>query len=540
MSLVDDIQPLLHGEITEDDISLTLASKDASLFTVRPRAVVHPMNVTDIQTLVRYASSHKNISLTARSGGTDMTGGPLTESLVVDMSSHFTRIGTITSSSIKVEPGVFYRHMEKKTKKKGLLMPSYPASKEICTVGGMVNNNSGGEKTLSYGKTEKYIQELSVVLADGNEYTIAPLTTQELMREMKKKTFLGKVYKELYELIEKNYDLIHAKRPNVSKNSAGYSLWNVWDRKTFDLTKLFAGSQGTLGITTNITFRLIKPKKHSALLVVFLPDLTNLTDIVEYLMAYQPESLESYDDHTLSLALKLFPSFVKKLKTNAFSLGLQFLPEFGMILRSGIPKLVLLAEFTGDSKKEVYARAEAAKQALQKWKVPLRVAKDTQEQKKYWTIRRESFNMLRHHVQGKKTAPFIDDFIVQPKHLPTFLPKLAALLNKYKIDYSIAGHVGNGNFHIIPLMDLTDEKQHAIIPKLSKEVYDLVFKYKGSSTAEHNDGLVRSHVLPQMFGKEMYGLFEQTKKIFDPKNIFNPGKKIGTDWKWAQDHIAKS
>ncbi len=539
MPLLEDLRDVIYGEVMEDAASLENASRDASLFSVRPRAVVHPMNVEDIKTLVHYASNHKNISLTVRSGGTDMTGGPLTESLVVDMSSHFTRIGAVKNSSIRVEPGVFYRHMEKKTKKKGLLMPSYPASKDLCTVGGMVNNNAGGEKTLSYGKTEKYIEELSVVLADGNEYTLRALTRSELMRAMKKQTFLGKIYKELYELIENNYDLIHAKKPHVSKNSAGYALWNVWDRKTFNLTKLFAGSQGTLGITTNITFTLVKPKKHTALLVTFLPNLTNLTDIVEYLMAYQPESLESYDDHTLSLALKLFPSFVKKLKTNAFSLAYQFLPEFGILLRHGFPKLVLLAEFTGDNKQEVQARAEAAQQAIQKWRVPSRIAANAGERKKYWTIRRESFNMLRHHVQGKRTAPFIDDFVVLPKHLPTFLPQLGAILDKYNLDYSIAGHVGNGNFHIIPLMDLKDEQQHIIIPKIAKEVYALVFKYKGSSTAEHNDGLVRSHVLPQMFGKEMYGLFEQTKDIFDPKNIFNPGKKIGTDWKWAQEHITK-
>lgn len=539
MPLAEDLKKIIYGEIAEDATSLARASRDTSLFSVRPTAVVHPLNVEDVKALVRYASSHKGVSLTARSGGTDMTGGPLTESLVVDMASHFTRIGAIKNNTIRVEPGVFYRHMEKATKKKGLLMPSYPASKDICTVGGMVNNNAGGEKTLSYGKTEKYIQELSVVLADGNEYTIAPLTAAELRHAMQAKTFLGNIYRELYKLIEANYDLIHKSKPNVSKNSAGYYLWNVWDRKTFDLTKLFAGSQGTLGITTNITFRLIKPKKHSALLVIFLPDLSNLTDIVEYLMAYQPESLESYDDHTLSLALKLFPSFVKKLKTNILSLAWQFLPEFGIILKTGIPKLILLAEFTGDSAKEVHARAQAAQQAIQKWNAPARITTSKEEQKKYWTIRRESFNMLRHHVQGKKTAPFIDDFIVQPKHLPVFLPKLAAILKKYNVDYSIAGHVGNGNFHIIPLMNLKDRRQLDSIPKISKEVYDLVFQYNGSSTAEHNDGLVRSHILPQMFGKEMYNLFEETKKIFDPKNIFNPGKKVNSDWKWALKHIAK-
>ncbi len=538
MSLVKDIAPLIHGEIMEDEASLLRASKDASLFTVRPKAVAHPMNVEDIKTLVRYATSHTDVSLTARSGGTDMSGGPLSESIVVDMTTHFTRIGRVTGSSIHVEPGVYYRNMERKVRKKGLLMPSYPASKENCTVGGMVNNNAGGEKTLSYGKTERYVEELSVVLADGNEYTISPLTPTELAKKMKEKTFIGKVYREMYALLEKNYDFIHSKKPDVSKNSAGYYLWNVWDRKTFDLTKLFVGSQGTLGITTNIKFRLIKPKKHSALLVVFLHNLSSLIGIVEYLLAYQPTSLESYDDHTLALALKLFPSFVKKLKTNLFSLGWQFLPEFFIMARHGIPKLILLAEFSGDTKKEAISQAEAAQNAIKKWNVPTRIATSKDEQKKYWTIRRESFNMLRHHVQGKRTAPFIDDFIVKPMHLEKFLPGLARILKKYNIDYSIAGHVGDGNFHIIPLMDLKKEHEHTIIPKVSKEVYDLVFRYQGSSTAEHNDGLVRSHVLPQMYGEKMYNLFKETKAIFDPKNIFNPRKKVNFNWKWSQEHIA--
>lgn len=539
MSLGEDIQSLIHGEVAEDETSLARASRDASLFTVRPRAVVHPMNVDDVKALVRYASTHKHISLTVRAGGTDMSGGPLSESLVVNMTSHFTRIGRVMHNSIRVEPGVYYRHMERKVRKKGLLMPSFPASKNICTVGGMVNNNSGGEKTLSYGKTERYVTELSVVLADGNEYTISPLTPSELEKKMKEKTFLGKVYREIYTLCEKHYDFIQSKKPDVSKNSAGYFLWNVWDRKTFDLTKLFVGSQGTLGITTNITFRLIKPKKHSALLVVFLPDLTSLIRIVQCLLNYQPTSLESYDDHTLSLALKLFPSFVKKLKTNIFSLAWQFIPEFFIILRFGIPKLIVLAEFSGDTAKEAIAQTEAARNAIKKWNVPTRIATSKDEQKKYWTIRRESFNMLRHHVHGKKTAPFIDDFIVRPAYLQKFLPRLAQILKKYNVDYSIAGHVGDGNFHIIPLMNLKDEHEHTIIPQVSKEVYDLVFRYHGSSTAEHNDGLVRSHILPQMYGEKMYGLFKETKHIFDPKNIFNPGKKVNFNWKWSQEHIAK-
>lgn len=537
MSLAEDLKSIVHGEVETDDAALTRTSSDASIFSVRPQAVVHPMNTQDVRALMNYATMHKGVSLTVRSAGTDMSGGPLGESIIVDMTSHFTRIGAVQKESISVEPGVFYRDFEKITLGAGLLMPAYPASRQLCTVGGMVNNNSGGEKTLLYGKTDSYVQELRVILTDGNEYTIHPLSRGELTSAMQEKTFLGEVYTKMYNLLEHNYDRIHAAKPTVSKNSAGYALWDVWDRTTFDLTKLFTGSQGTLGITTSITFRLIKPKQHACMLVLFLRSLEPLADITTKVLAYHPESFESYDDHTISLALKLFPSFVKKLKTNAFSLGLQFIPEIKMILQGGLPKLILLAEFTGDDEQEVLTRTKAAQNALTRFDIKTRIAASKQEQNKYWTIRRESFNMLRNHIHGKRTAPFIDDFIVEPKDLPIFLPKLATLLGKYDIDYTIAGHVGNGNFHIIPLMNLKNPKQRDIIPKLSEEVYNLVFAYHGSSTAEHNDGLVRSHLLSQMFGKEINALFEETKQIFDPQNICNPRKKVYADWTWAQKHI---
>ncbi|HSX24961.1 MAG TPA: FAD-binding oxidoreductase [Candidatus Andersenbacteria bacterium] len=537
MSLQQDLQLIMHGEVSCDDTARNAASRDTSLFQVQPSAVVHPMNVQDICALVRYASKTPHTSLTARSAGTDMTGGPLNEGIIIDMTRHFGRLGEVKGSSISTEPGVYYRDLEQKTLKHNLLLPSYPASKEICTVGGMVNNNSGGEKTLLYGKTDRYIEKLSVVLADGNEYELYPLTKKELEHAMQEKTFLGKVYRDMYELLEKNYDAIQSAKPHVSKNSAGYALWNVWDKKTFDLTKLFAGSQGTLGVTTHIQFRLVHPKKHAAMLVLFLQSLEPLAELTNHILKYQPESFESYDDHTLLIALRLFSSFVRTLKTNAFTLALQFLPETMMMLRGGLPKLIIMAEFTGDSAKEVITRAKAAQSATKKFNILSRIATTKQEQDKYWTIRRESFNLLRKHVQGKHTAPFIDDCIVEPKYLPEFLPKLAAILDKYDLDYTIAGHVGDGNFHIIPLMDLTDKKQVAIIPKASREVYNLVFSFHGSSTAEHNDGLVRSHLLPQMYGPEIYSLFEQTKKIFDPKNIFNPGKKVNSDWKYSLKHI---
>ena len=169
----------------------------------------------------------------------------------------------------------------------------------------------------------------------------------------------------------------------------------------------------------------------------------------------------------------------------------------------------------------------------------MRIAHDPEEALKYWEIRRESFNMLRKHVQGRRTAPFIDDIIVKPEYLPEFLPKIESILKEYKLIYTIAGHAGNGNFHIIPLMDLESPFGADQILEISQKVYDLVLSYKGSITAEHNDGIVRTPYLEQMYGKEIYNLFIKTKNIFDPENIFNPGKKVGGSKKYLHDHVIR-
>jgi len=542
--LSDELKKIIKGEVTDDEAVLKKFSRDASLFEIAPQIAVAPKDSRDIQELVKYVTDQKDmdpgLSLTARSGGTDMTGGPLTTSIVMDMTKHFNQIVDVNPETAVVQPGVYYRDFDKETKRQDRMMPAYPASREICTVGGMVSNNSGGEKTLSYGKVEQYVLQLKMVLSDGKEYLVEPLAKKDLEIKMKLRTFEGKLYKQLYELIIKNEKLLAAAKPDVSKNSAGYFLWNVFDGKTFDLTRLIVGSQGTLGIVTEIKFRLVPVKKISKMLVLFMKDLTRLGDIVVELLKHKPEALESYDDKTLKLAMKFFPDLLKILKPkNMLTMMWHLLPEIGIVLTGGIPKLVLMAEFTGNNETELDARMRAADEAMSQFKVRTRITRTEDEEREFWVIRRESFNLLRNKVKDKQTAPFIDDFAILPQHLPEFLPKLNAILDKYDLIYTIAGHPGDGNFHIIPLMNLSDEAQRAIIPKLSDEVYNLVLEYKGTITAEHNDGLIRTPYLEKMYGPEIYALFGEVKNMFDPKNIFNPGKKVNYLPGYALTHMKR-
>jgi len=542
----NDLKKRVKCKFLTDEKSLVKYSHDTSILEIKPKVIALPKNTNQIKSLVKFTQSnkakYKDISLTVRSGGTDMTGGPLNESIIIDISKNFDKIISFfpKKKTITIQPGILYKDFEIKLNEHHLLLPTYPASKSICTVGGMIANNAGGEKSLQYGKTNKYILEIKSILSDGNEYTFNKLSKKQLQNKLKQKNFEGKLYKEIFSLINNNYQKIQNARPNVSKNSAGYYLWDVYDKKTFDLTQLIVGSQGTLGIITEAKLKLVNKKKHSRLIVCFLKDVNALGDFVNIVLPFKPESLETYDDATNKLAIRFFPEIAKKLNKSLLSFLFEFRREALTILMHGFPKFTVLVELTDDNESKLKSKIEKLHEKFKDEKVPHNIMNSEEEGEKYWTIRRESFNLLRKKVSTKKATPFIDDFIIKPEKFSKFLPELNKILKEHDVKPTFAGHAGSGNFHIIPLMDLTKKSERDKIPIVSKKVYELIVKYKGSITAEHNDGLIRSPYLELMYGKDIMRLFEKTKKIFDPKNIFNPGKKVHSNMNYAMKHIKTS
>lgn len=534
MALVDELRTVIEGEVDASDKTREAYSTDASLFKVTPEVVVRPRDTQDVQALVRFVAKEREkgreISLTARAAGTDMSGGPLTESIVVDMLPHFNRILEVGDDYAVVEPGVYYRDFDKETQKHNLELPSYTASREICTVGGMVANDSGGEKNLKYGKTARYVEEVEIVLADGHVHTLRNIEGDELKKKLNEDSFEGELYRSVSELVQNNAKVIQEAKPQVSKNSSGYALWDIGDGKQrLNLARLFVGSQGTFGIVTKIKFRLVKPKRYASMAVLFVNSIEELGHLVPEILTHEPDSFESYDDKTFELAAKYFPEFALQMKSNIIGLGFSFLPEVLRLLTSGVPKLVLLVEFRADTQKDALKKAQgliAELESAKKGNFSTFLARNEKQARKYWVVRHESFNLLRKKVRGKRTAPFIDDFVVPPKHLPEFLPKLDTILNEYDLTYTVAGHVGDGNFHIIPLIDPHRSDGAEIVEELSEKVYELVLGYKGSITGEHNDGYVRTPYVERMFGKEMMELFERVEKTFDPHDVFNPNKKV--------------
>lgn len=547
MALFEDLRA--RGiEVSQDAGVLTKFSRDTSIFERKPAVVAYPKNEADIVTVVKYAADMRGkgfpVHVTPRAAGTDMSGGPLTDSIVLSFTEKMNRIRDIGKAYVVAEPGIFYRDLEKKTlAASNGLIPSYPASRELCALGGMIGNNSGGELTLRYGKTADYVESLDVVLADGSTAALRPLSQSELAQKEAGSGFEAEIYRKVHDLIIENRDEIEAARPQVTKNSAGYALWDVWNDTTglFDLTKLVVGAQGTLAIVTAARMKLMHLKPHKAMMVIFLNDIHDLPEVVKRVMKFQPESFESYDDQTFKLAIRFLPQIIGHFGLlGMIRLGLSFLPEIGLVLTGGVPKLILMAEFAEDDLEAARNKAREARHAIMDLPLQSKLAFRASDAQKYWIIRRESFALLRKNLRGFYASPFIDDLVVPIESYPEFIPALNKLLKEYDLIYTIAGHIGNGNFHIIPLMNLSDEKARKTILELTPRVYDLVSKFHGSTTGEHNDGLIRTPFLNKMFSPKMLELFKEVKNIFDPYCVFNPGKKVGGTEADIEKYMIKS
>lgn len=550
MDIQKELSITFKGELKIDEATREFYSHDASLFELTPEVVGFPKDASDLKAAVNFVRTHKkdhpNLSITPRSRGTDMSGGAIGQSIVLDVSQHMKKLIKVSSEQATVQPGMMYKDFEVETLKHGSLLPSYPASRDLASVGGMMSNNSGGEKSLEFGKTDNFVTELKMVLSDGNEYTVKPLTKAVLDKKMKQKDFEGKLYKETFELLEKHYDEIQKAKPRVSKDSTGYHLWNVWNRETgiFDLTKLFVGAQGTLGLISEGTIKLVPNREHSGLLVMFLKDINDLGELIPAVLKHKPATFESFDDKTLWLSIRFMPSFLKLLGPFRFIRLLFNLIPDGLQLLRGIPKLVLMVEFNGNTEDEVRQKIKALHKDLSKYRVRYEIngfeeTPTEGQSEKFWVMRRYSFQLLRSKVKDKHTAPFIDDFIVPPENLTFFLPKLRRIIKKYKLFATIAGHMGDGNFHVIPLMKIEDPKERAKLEPAMKEVNNLVISYGGSVSGEHNDGMIRGPWLEEMYGKKVLGLMKDIKHIYDPDNIFNPHKKTDANWDFSFSHIRK-
>lgn len=532
------------GMVATEKYILDEYSTDESIFSITPQLVLQPLDVQDVEVASRVVARETNrfasLSLTPRAAGTGLSGGSLTDSVVLDMQEGLTTIGELQYRSkskdvlITAEAGVKWRDMAAVLARAGYHIPTYSTAYEICTVGGAIANNAAGAMSQRYGHCADFIESLDVVLHDGERYKVEPLSYKQLQALLKKKNALSRIAGEVFTLLEKEQKTIKDSKLAVAFNTAGYNIWDVlpqgvaaFKRGTgvFDLTKLLAGSQGTIGIVTSATLRAIPFPGTPTTVAVPIYNLADLPHIINEAKAYDPLQVEAFDAATYNVALKNPDYFKKHLRGLTYYRSmLAMYTTYHVRYGRRLPELILLIAFDQTTINKTPASTIAKRISTDA--STARVLSNPIEEEVFWLIRRSSYDLARLQDERKRTAAFVEDMLVPIDALPKYITGIQKLCKEFNVQSTMYGHIGNGHLHLFPLLDFTDKTTPALIEKLSERFFSLATKHGGTISAEHNDGIIRTPHLDKLYSKPMVGIFEQLEAIFDPADIFNPGKKV--------------
>jgi FAD/FMN-containing dehydrogenase/Fe-S oxidoreductase len=507
-AIAADLRAQLGSDKVKDDRpTITAYAVDAGIYRIEPKAVVLVESEDDIAATVRYAATH-GIPLTPRAAGTNLTGSAIGSGIILDV-SRMNRILEVNHDELwaRVQPGIVLAELNKQLARQGLLFGPDPSSGDMCKLGGMLANNSAGPHTLRYGSVKDNVHRLRMCLASGTwlDARAYRLDNQALT------SLLATVQplQDVLTLVQTHADLIRAKKPTVSKNSCGYNLFGLADgleQGLFDLPKLLVGSEGTLGVISEATIRLAHKPTATLTGLIHFRRLEEVGEAVPRLLELEPSALEVMDANTLDL-----------------------------IGRSthGIPSdaaATLLIELDADSAgSDLSERADRMAQVCRPFQLsaPIALAFDQERREQLWKARKALYPTLYRYDPRKKPINFVDDVVVRAERISELIQYLETFFAGQRVPVAIFGHIGNGNAHIVPLLDVNDSDDFEKMVQAYHDIHSTVLtRFGGSICGEHGDGRIRAEYVRKMFGEELYELFVQVKRTFDPGNILNPGIKI--------------
>lgn len=394
----------------------------------------------------------------------------------------------------------------------GRFLPPYPASVEYSTVGGAIANNASGEKSIKYGDTLGYVKSLRVVLANGEVIETGRLSKKELSKKMGLATFEGEIYRSIDTLLEEQHDLVAQLDQRDVKNNAGYNLVDIKQKNgSFDLTPLIVGSQGTLGVITEAVLKTEPHNPQTTLLMAKFDSLEQTQSAVLELksMSDQPSAIELVNDGTLQEIYELNPNQIKE------------------IIKPPFPSVILLVEFD-DNERTAKKLAKRASKIFEKYATGMEVADDPEQQQQFWKLRQAASTLISHNQGQQRAVPIIDDAAVPPERLREYMEGIYSILKSNGLPRSVWGSAGSGNLHVQPRLNVgqVGDRQKAF--RMLEEYHKLVLRLGGTISSSAGDGRLKTPYLENMYGSELYELFQKVKKIFDPYGTLNPGVKFGT------------
>jgi FAD/FMN-containing dehydrogenase len=508
----------LTGEVSADARTLDYFSTDGSVLTVAPKVAVYPQNSQDVRKVLRFcwrlAEKGTILPITARGSGTDQAGGALGDGVILAMPAHMNKILSLDSksSSVKVQPGLNYRSLQNTLNTHGLFLPPHPSSIDYSTIGGAIANNASGVRTVKYGDTRQIVKALDVVLANGDTISTTRLNKRELSKKKSLNSFEGEIYRQIDDLIHESAEILDRSDLMTSKNSSGYALSQVLGKDgSFDLTPLFVGSQGTLGVVTAAELQAAPHNLNSTMIMIGLTKLDDLGELNLNILSLVPSAMEIVDKNLLTKVHQLHPSQLKG------------------VIDEPYPNFVLIVEFDDPKERDQVRKVKKLKRMLDDFSATvLEETNDIDERSKIWKVRNSAAILMGANIKGKDSLPIIEDGCVPPENFSKLLSGTYNLFNKYDLEVAIWGHAGDANIHVQPMLNLSvlGDRQKAF--KIMDSYYGMILELGGTISGEHNDGRLRTPYMKAMYSPEVYEVFARTKQIFDPYNFLNPGVKFGT------------
>ena len=504
-----DLERLVRGEVHCDDYHRILYSTAACIYQIMPLGVVLPRDEEDVVKVVNYARE-KRIPITARGAGSGVAGQSVNSGLIIDFSKYFTGVleVDVEKNTVRVQPGVVYDRLNRILEKHGMFFPPDPSSGPFCTIGGMIGNNGGGPHSVKYGSMKENILSVRAITAAGDLVETKKVDLDPL-RDLSSIGGTNLHFARKYaHILQGNERLIEAWRPQVNRNASGYNIFDSYDGKTADLSKLFVGSEGTLSLVTEAVLNIRPlPGQRGTALSLF-DRVEKAGEAVFEILKFSPSCLEIMDK-----------TFVKLIR------------EEVPAMRSALPEecqAIIILEVDGDAQEEIESRLDDIGSSLMKKKLAIEFKKalDRKEQEKLWSYRKSASPILSSKEGIKRNTRFVEDASVLPERLPEFIRGMTEIISKQGLDFAIFGHAGDSNIHVNPLLDQRDANDLKKLEKIAHDASELVLSLRGSLTGEHGDGRLRSPYLPAMFGP-VHGIFEKIKTLFDPDYLLNPGIKAG-------------
>lgn len=504
-ALGNDLRRRIRGQVETDDVTRVLYSTAACMFQIEPMAVVAPRDANDVAEIVRYCRRHQ-IPITCRGAGSSVAGQAIGEGIVLDFRRHMNRILEVDPERrrARVQPGVVLEDLNRRLHRWGLHFAPDPSSRRFCTLGGMINTNAGGIHSVKYGTTRDHLSRLRVVLDTGDPATL------RRMRSPADEGRLGSIVRDLTGLLEAAAGLILQHKPLAPKSSSGYHVWDVLSGGTLDLPRLYSGSEGTLAVLTEARLKLTPLPRRRTLIVLGYRGSEEACDRIGEILGLKPSALELVDETTMGILLGFTP-----LARKVF----------------GGPGAVLLVEF--DDRRDVAEKKSRALRDLCR-SDGFRVC-SPEEAREVWAVRRQISPALERRPGPGRSTRLNEDVCVDPGRVGEYLTGLKDLLRRYGFAAAIFGHAGSGNIHVNLFVDTRNGNELERLQTFGTEVYRLVRDLRGSMSGEHGDGLLRVPYMRDFFGP-LYEVFQSIKRIFDPENLFNPGKKLGPKgYRFVQD-----